>query len=104
MGSGDRPSASTLCLLRLSGRRYRELSWRDTAKVAQQFIAGLSLKKTPSRRDDRHSLIGASNVATTKPYSIVPGGTRAFKNPNPALKCWATFIAFLRNEAGDSSA
>ena len=65
---------------------------RNTAKVAQQFIAGLRLKKTPSRRDD--SLIATSNMAGAKRYSIVPGGTHVFKNANPALKCWATFIAF----------
>src|SRR5262249_50256005 len=74
-------------------------SRRDTLKGAPHFSVGLPLfKKAGPDRDDRLSPpLLKSDVQPKESVSIVPDGTQRWKDPNPAIICWATFTESLRD-------
>jgi hypothetical protein len=104
--------------VRLAGRMSRRtrVDWsrRDTAKVAQQFIAGLVFKKKrpvpagtidgtvilPVMPRDGKKRNWSRDRRALRRRSIVPAGTGPLiVNLYPALKYWATFVASLRDQS-----
>jgi hypothetical protein len=70
-------------------------------KIAQQFIAGLGSERCARpARDDRNHLF---SVKQRNFHLSSLTGRVISKNANPALKCWATFIASLRDASSHES-